>query len=156
MPEPVENVDLAAVRSWVAARPFMQWMGIGIETLETDRVALSLEVEPHMRYIQGMLHGGLTCVLLDTAIGIAARMQVPADRAVRTTLLETRYLAPGRGSLARVEGRAWLADGIVLGTGTVNIDGVDVASGRGEFAVVHRDRHVRGAHQVSNRSVAGG
>lgn len=156
MPDPVEHVEIAAVRSWVAARPFMQWMGIGIEELENDHVALSLEIQPHMRYVQGLLHGGLTCVLLDTAIGIAARMQVPSDRAVRTTLLETRYLAPGRGSVARAEGTARLTDGIVIGSGTVSIDGVDVAAGRCTFAVVHRDRHVRAAHRVSDGSVAGG
>lgn len=156
-----QPVDLREVREWIANRPFMTWMGITVETLEPRNVVLSLDIEPHMRYIQGMLHGGLSCVLLDTAIGVAARLEVPADRAVRTSTLETRYLAPGRGSLARVVGTATLIDdgtgNRVAGTGTVSIDGVEVALGRGEFAVVHRDRSVREAHRsVPGRSVAGG
>ncbi|WP_156869480.1 PaaI family thioesterase [Sporichthya polymorpha] len=156
-----EQVDLGEVRAWIADRPFMTWMGIAVVTLEPRNVVLSLNIEPHMRYIQGMLHGGLACVLLDTAIGVAARLEVPADRAVRTTALETHYLAPGRGSLARVVGTATLADdgsgNRVVGTGTVSIDGIDVASGRGEFAVVYRDRNLREAHgRESRRSVAGG
>jgi acyl-CoA thioesterase len=149
-----ELVDADAVRSWIAARPFMAWMGITVDELGRDRVMLSLTIAPHMRYIQGLLHGGLTCVLLDTAIGVAARLQVPSDRAVRTTLLQTRYLAPGRGSLAQVEGTAALTDGMVIGQGVVRIDGTEVAAGQGEFAVVHRDRHVRAAHQARG-SVAG-
>ena len=151
------QVELDAVREWIGDRPFMKWMGIRLDELERDRVVLSLDIEPHMRYIQGMLHGGLTCVLLDTAIGVAARLQVPADRAVRTTLLETRYLAPGRGTRASVEGAANLVGGVIVGTGTVSIDGREVAAGRGEFAVVHRDRRTREAHRdTSNDSVAGG
>lgn len=142
------DAELDEVRAWMERHRFTEWLGLTVEHLDRSQVILSMKIAPHMRYVQGLLHGGLTCVLLDTAIGVAARLQVPQSSAVRTRTLETRYVSPGRGAHAQVHASAEMAGTRLVGLGTVRIDGVVVATGRAEFAIVPRGRAARDAHKA--------
>src|SRR6516162_6832214 len=104
----------------------------GIETLDSprDKTLLRLVLAPqHLNNI-GMAHGGLTCTLLDIAMGSAARRHV--DLPVVTLDMQISFIAPGRGVLL-AEGRVLRAGrSVVFSEGEVRAQsGELVAKGSG-------------------------
>ena len=109
----------------------------GIETLDSprDKTLLRLVLAPqHLNNI-GMAHGGLTCTLLDIAMGSAARRHV--DLPVVTLDMQISFIAPGRGVLL-AEGRVLRAGrSVVFSEGEVRTQsGELVAKGSGLFKPV--------------------
>jgi uncharacterized protein (TIGR00369 family) len=146
---PTGQHDLAEIERWISEHGFSRWLGLEVANLSEERVIMRLGVADHMRYISGLLHGGITALLLDTAIGIAARLAVPVTSTVRTTHLETRYIAPGRGQVAFVEANATVCEAGLAGQGTVSMNGVVVAEGTAEFAIVPRGRDRRSSRRAA-------
>ncbi|MCP5000669.1 MAG: PaaI family thioesterase [Hyphomicrobiales bacterium] len=72
-----------------------------------DRTELHLEVNESHLNRAGLLHGGIFCVLLDSACGYAASRHLSRDASVRvvTLTLTTNYLAPGKKGPVRAIGR---------------------------------------------------
>ena len=109
----------------------------GIEPLDTlgDSTLLRLVLgAEHLNNI-GMAHGGVTCTLLDIAMGSAARRRV--ERPVITLDMQTSFIAPGRGILL-AEGRVVRAGrSVVFCEGEVKTEaGELVAKGTGLFKPV--------------------
>ncbi|MBV9138621.1 MAG: PaaI family thioesterase, partial [Hyphomicrobiales bacterium] len=99
------------------------------------KTLLRLELRPeHLNNI-GMAHGGVTCTLLDIAMGSAARRHV--DRPVLTLDMQTSFVAPGRGVLF-AEGRVLRAGrSVIFSEGEVRTEtGELVAKGSGLFKPV--------------------
>ncbi len=73
----------------------------------SDRTELHLEVDERHLNRAGLLHGGIFCVLLDSACGYAASRHLSEDVSQRvvTLTLNTNYLAPGHPGLIRAIGR---------------------------------------------------
>lgn len=136
-------VELQKIRQWMENHPFNLWMGMEVGEISDQRVVIHLPIQEHHRYISGLLHGGLTAALLDSVIGVAARISQPEHLAVRTTNLTVTYLGPARGDIVTAEG--WVAEpelaGALVGCGQVR-DGDDVvAEGHAAFATVIRRRY---------------
>ena len=96
----------------------------GIEALETPdgRTLLRLVLAPqHLNNI-GMAHGGVTCTLLDIAMGSSARRH--ADLPVMTLDMQTSFIQPGRGRR--------LGRGVLVGEGRVVRAGRSVIFCEGE------------------------
>ena len=70
--------------------------------MRDGRTRLRLVLRPEHANNLGIAHGGVICTLLDVALGTAARLK--AGRPVVTLDMQTRFLAPGRGTLI-AEGR---------------------------------------------------
>lgn len=109
----------------------------GVEPLESpdDRTLLRLVLAPqHLNNI-GMAHGGVTCTLLDIAMGSSARRHV--DLPVMTLDMQTSFIAPGRDVLV-AEGRVVRAGrSIIFCEGEVRTEGGElVAKGSGIFKPV--------------------
>ena len=109
----------------------------GIEALEAPdgRTLLRLVLAPqHLNNI-GMAHGGVTCTLLDIAMGSSARRH--ADLPVMTLDMQTSFIAPGRGVLVG-EGRVVRAGrSVIFCEGEVRTEsGELVAKGSGLFKPV--------------------
>ena len=109
----------------------------GIEALETPdgRTLLRLVLAPqHLNNI-GMAHGGVTCTLLDIAMGSSARRR--ADLPVMTLDMQTSFIQPGRGVLVG-EGRVVRAGrSVIFCEGEVRTEnGELVAKGSGIFKPV--------------------
>lgn len=99
-----------------------------------DRTELHLDVDERHLNRAGLLHGGIFCVLLDSACGYAASRSLSEDASQRvvTLTLNTSYLAPGHPgtihTIARVtgggsktlftEGKVVDAEGKILATAT--------------------------------------
>jgi len=57
--------------------PFLTLLGIEVGEIETGRAVIHLDVrEKHLRSL-GIVHGGVTSTLLDTALGIAGASHAP-------------------------------------------------------------------------------
>lgn len=130
--------DLEGVSAWLAESPFFAWLEISVVELRSDGVTLTMPVVPRQRFISGILHGGLTAMLLDTSLGIAARLATSSSHAVRTKGLDVRYLAPARGDVVTTIGHAAWSDTGLAARGEVWCDGVVVAEADGHFVPVLR------------------
>ena len=96
----------------------MTFVQTGPKTIESR-----YEVAPHMCGPPNVIHGGVQAVLLDEAIGMAARVGAGLDSPhVVTAEFELRYRRPApiespitvRGELIRVEGQNLFVEGSIL------------------------------------------
>jgi uncharacterized protein (TIGR00369 family) len=112
--------------------PFASYCGIEPVDAPDGRTILRLVVRPEHTNNLGIVHGGVTCTLLDIAMGSAARRVVAVP--VLTLDLQASCVAPGRGVLL-AEGRVVRAGrSLVFCEGEVRTEAGDlVAKGSGLF-----------------------
>ncbi len=67
-------------------------LGFEVELVELGRAVLGLDVKPHHKQLNGVVHGGIIAALADTAAGMAAYTVVPRGTAVATVELKINYL----------------------------------------------------------------
>lgn len=92
--------------------PFNKMLGLHLESLDANHVALSFSNQPALigNYVQGILHGGVISSVLDMAGGMLVMANAAykhADRSLEeisaiigkcsTVDLQISYLNPGRG-----------------------------------------------------------
>lgn len=71
--------------------PFLELLEIEVGELRTGHAEILLTVlRKHLRSL-GILHGGVTAALLDTALGIAGASHAPADHHAVTMQLNINY-----------------------------------------------------------------
>src|SRR5882757_10463251 len=87
--------------------PFAGYCGVEPAEAPDGRTVLRLTLRPEHGNNLGIAHGGVTCTLLDIAMGSAARRKV--DLPVLTLDMQVSFIAPGRGVL--------LAEGWVVRAG---------------------------------------
>lgn len=99
----------------------MEVLGARPTRKERGDVAFELVVEErHLRTL-GIVHGGVTAAMLDTALGFAAGTTAPAGHHVVTVQLSLNYIRP-----------AWLGETLIA-TGEVRHAGKQTAVARGEL-----------------------
>lgn len=74
--------------------PFAKLMGMRLVALRLDEATISIEMRDDLRQPSGILHGGVTATLLDTAMAFAVRTRLPMDAATATIDLNIHYLRP--------------------------------------------------------------
>jgi uncharacterized protein (TIGR00369 family) len=62
-----------------------------------------MELQPHHFNPQGIVHGGITAAIADTAIGLALRSMLKPGLTHRTAQLNVHFVAKGEGT--RIVGR---------------------------------------------------
>jgi len=93
-----EHKDYAA--NALHSLPFAQLIGMRLEELKMDEATISVEIRDELRQPSGVLHGGVTATLIDTAMAFAVRTRLEPTAATATIDLTVHYLRP------LVEGRA--------------------------------------------------
>ena len=116
--------------------PFLKLLGLMVDDVGDGRIAFRMTVEErHLRTL-GIVHGGVTATLLDTATGCAASTKAPADHHVVTVQLNVNFIRPAW------QGETLIASGEVkhagrqtaVASGEVRTDeGVLVATAMGTF-----------------------
>ncbi len=106
----------------IAAGPFGLHVGLVVDEVEVDRVVVRLPAAEHVLNGVGIVHGGATATLLDTAATAAAWATPDAKPSTRgtTVALTINYIAAGRNGDLIAEGR------VVSRGGTLTI--VDVVA----------------------------
>jgi len=93
-----EHKDYAA--NALHSLPFAQLIGMRLEDLKMDEATISVEIRDDLRQPSGVLHGGVTATLIDTAMAFAVRTRLEPTAATATIDLTVHYLRP------LIEGRA--------------------------------------------------
>lgn len=82
--------------------PFAEHCGIEEIGIVDGATRLRVKLGRHLENNLGMVHGGLTCTLLDIALATAARVRLGTP--MMTIDMQVAFIGPGRGTLVG-EGR---------------------------------------------------
>lgn len=74
--------------------PLARSLGMVLVNLHLDEAAIKMEMRNDLRQPSGVLHGGVTATLIDTAMAFAVRTRLPIDEATATIDLTIHYLRP--------------------------------------------------------------
>lgn len=74
--------------------PFAKLMGMRLVDILPDEAVISIEMRDDLRQPSGVLHGGVTATLIDTAMAFAVRTRLAIDEATATIDLTVHYLRP--------------------------------------------------------------
>jgi uncharacterized protein (TIGR00369 family) len=74
--------------------PFAQLIGMRLVDLKPDEAVISIEIRDDLRQPSGVLHGGVTATLIDTAMAFAVRTRLEPTAATATIDLTVHYLRP--------------------------------------------------------------
>lgn len=137
--------DIAtAFQGYVDSHGFLSWLGLSVETVADGRVVFAVPYDEKLANpaSDGVVHGGVTASLVDTASGFALRTTFddPATAQLTTTDLDVSYLRPATGDL-QVEAeviRAGDSMGVTDALVTTDHDGEtkDVAVGRTSYRLM--------------------
>jgi len=87
-----EHYDRA--RRVLETLPFARLIGMRLVGLKIDEATISVEMRDELRQPSGVLHGGVTATLIDTAMAFAVRTRLPVEAATATIDLTVHYLRP--------------------------------------------------------------
>ena len=73
---------------------FAKLIGMRLVDLQPDLAMISIEMRDDLRQPSGVLHGGVTATLIDTAMAFAVRTRLAIDEATATIDLTIHYLRP--------------------------------------------------------------
>ena len=73
---------------------FAKLIGMRLVDLKPDEAVISIEMRDDLRQPSGVLHGGVTATLIDTAMAFAVRTRLAVDDATATIDLTIHYLRP--------------------------------------------------------------
>jgi acyl-CoA thioesterase len=74
--------------------PFARLIGMRLVDLKPDEAAIAIEMRDDLRQPSGVLHGGVTATLIDTAMAFAVRTRLGVEEATATIDLTVHYLRP--------------------------------------------------------------
>lgn len=74
--------------------PFSKLIGMRLVDLQLDLATIKIEMRDDLRHPGGILHGGVTATLIDTAMAFAVRTRVGPTEGTATIDLTVHYLRP--------------------------------------------------------------
>lgn len=93
------------IREKFEVNHFPRLLGIEIDSIEPGRAVLSVEVRQELLQLQGVMHGGATASLIDTAVAFAIiSVSQPQDR-FTTVEMKVNYLSAIREGRVTAEAR---------------------------------------------------
>jgi uncharacterized protein (TIGR00369 family) len=95
---------VAYAQSRMKLSKFNMLVGFEVESLSEGGAVLSMTVQEHHRQIHGVVHGGVTAALADTAAAFAAYTVVPKGIELATIELKINYLLPIPAGKVRAKG----------------------------------------------------
>src|SRR6476659_3705557 len=96
----ISNEHRAFAENALHNLPFARLIGMRLVDLKPDEAAIAIEMRDDLRQPSGVLHGGVTATLIDTAMAFAVRTRLERTAATATIDLTVHYLRP------LVEGKA--------------------------------------------------
>jgi uncharacterized protein (TIGR00369 family) len=90
----ISKEHLAFAENALHSLPFAKLIGMRLVSLRTDEAVISIEMRDDLRQPSGVLHGGVTATLIDTAMAFAVRTRIGIDEATATIDLTVHYLRP--------------------------------------------------------------
>lgn len=98
MTEPNEIKITAEMRAYAesvfCSMPLIGSLGFRLDELELDSAVVSVDVRDELKQPGGLLHGGVTATLIDTAMAFAVRTRVEPTTPTATIDLTIHYIRP--------------------------------------------------------------
>ncbi len=88
------KLPVKRLREIVSRMPFNSLIGIKLTRVHPDGVTIECELKPEIMNGAGMLHGGVTATLADSAVGIAILRHFNGERKITTVELKVNYFRP--------------------------------------------------------------
>ncbi len=88
------KLPIKRLREIVARMPFNNLIGISLTRVHPDGVTIECKLKPEIMNGAGMLHGGVTATLADSAVGIAIMRHFNGERKITTIELKVNYFRP--------------------------------------------------------------
>jgi uncharacterized protein (TIGR00369 family) len=104
--------------------PWVQALGLRVESFDTDSVTLRLPLQPQLSRVGGMLCGQAMMAAADTAMVLALINQFGAFRPCTTVQMNTSFLKPLAAQDALVQARV-IRSGKTLAFGEIDIRGAE-------------------------------
>ncbi|MEK6299877.1 MAG: PaaI family thioesterase [Acidobacteriota bacterium] len=83
-----------AIREKFATNHFTRMLGFEIDLVEPGRAVLSVEVRKELTQLHGVMHGGATAALIDTAVAFAIVGASEPSARFTTVEMKVNYLRP--------------------------------------------------------------
>jgi len=74
--------------------PFAKLIGMRLVDMQPDTATIKIDMRDELRHPGGILHGGVTATLIDTAMAFAVRTRIARDVPTATIDLTVHYLRP--------------------------------------------------------------
>lgn len=100
--DPAQRGSSSAAHPSPLHSPINARLGIVTEDLEDGRVRLSLETDAGHRNEVGIVHGGVSALLLDGAMGRCVGRTLAPGQSCATVQLSVQYLAQAEGRIVAV------------------------------------------------------
>ncbi len=99
MSETTETKEISEARKQLAREtfsrvPYLKLIGMELVDLKDGEAILKLEMRDELRQPQGLLHGGATASVIDTAMAFAVVTKLTNDEKASTVDLNVYYLRP--------------------------------------------------------------
>jgi uncharacterized protein (TIGR00369 family) len=108
--------------------------------IEGQICEITIPITPVIHNSLGIVHGGITATLIDSAMGLLANSLLPGELTCVTTQLNIHYIAPGSGDslrcVAQCEHKGTKT--MVLSATVYRTDGKKVATSSGSFFIVEK------------------
>lgn len=112
------------------------------KTISSNTCEIEIPISKMLDNTLGIVHGGFTATMLDTAMGTLANRLLPDGYAAVTSQINIHYLAPGMGD--RLHCKATLVHKgksmLVLEADAFRSDGKKIAHSSGSFFVVEKQK----------------
>jgi len=131
------EVERQRILDAFAAVPFARVLGIELEEIERGRAVVSLNLRDELKQNNGIIHGGVTASLIDTAAAFVILTQLEPEQTTTTVDLTIHYLRP------LVDGQATAHARIVRGGRRLIIASVDVFDSSGKQAATAVTTYIR-------------
>ncbi|MGC2235133.1 MAG: PaaI family thioesterase [Pyrinomonadaceae bacterium] len=116
-----------------AENELMQFLGVKIDVVETDRVVLKMEVTPKIHQYIGIMHGGVSLYLCETAasIGAVAGADLTKAAPVGVEINANHLRAVSRGILT-IEAKP------IYGGRAMSVWGIEITNDKGKLICTSR------------------
>lgn len=124
----------------MARNNFRNLLNINLEDIEPGRALLSIAVTDQLLQAGGNVHGGVFAVLVDSAIGSAARSVIDENHFGVTTDMNLNFIRGAKDGTIYAEGKV-VSRGSLLIVGTCDVrdgDGKLLATGRATYLIRER------------------
>jgi uncharacterized protein (TIGR00369 family) len=91
---PLTGEQKRRVEAAFASVPFVHFLGLSLGAFERGAATLHLDVREELRQVKGLLHGGATASLIDTAAAFAIITLLSSGESTATVDLTIHYLRP--------------------------------------------------------------
>ncbi len=117
----------------IADNELLRFLGVKIDVAEPDRVVLTMEVTPKVHQYVGIMNGGISLYLAETAasIGVVAGADLAKATPVGIEINANHLRAVSKG-LITVEGKP------IYAGKTMSVWGIDITNDRGKLVCTSR------------------